>query len=80
MDNETGTESMVSHRRERARRRNRDEGTVATPAQIWSPDFPWCPLVSLQTPRNIPHILSSSDLWVESQLGTPSPCGPRVTA
>eukprot|EP00073_Rattus_norvegicus_P046998 XP_017449148.1 PREDICTED: segment polarity protein dishevelled homolog DVL-1 isoform X4 [Rattus norvegicus] len=25
MDNETGTESMVSHRRERARRRNRDE-------------------------------------------------------
>uniref|UniRef100_K9IM48 Putative dishevelled 3 n=1 Tax=Desmodus rotundus TaxID=9430 RepID=K9IM48_DESRO len=29
MDNETGTESMVSHRRERARRRNRDEATRA---------------------------------------------------
>ncbi|XP_035295211.1 segment polarity protein dishevelled homolog DVL-1 isoform X3 [Cricetulus griseus] len=27
MDNETGTESMVSHRRERARRRNRDEAS-----------------------------------------------------
>lgn len=34
MDNETGTESMVSHRRERARRRNRDEGTLAVSAQI----------------------------------------------
>lgn len=32
MDNETGTESMVSHRRERARRRNREEGTGCTPA------------------------------------------------
>ncbi|KAM7097806.1 segment polarity protein dishevelled homolog DVL-1 isoform 1-T1 [Molossus nigricans] len=29
MDNETGTESMVSHRRERARRRNREEATRA---------------------------------------------------
>ncbi|XP_037002790.2 segment polarity protein dishevelled homolog DVL-1 isoform X4 [Artibeus jamaicensis] len=29
MDNETGTESMVSHRRERARRRNRDEAARA---------------------------------------------------
>ncbi|XP_061041154.1 segment polarity protein dishevelled homolog DVL-1 isoform X4 [Eubalaena glacialis] len=27
MDNETGTESLVSHRRERARRRNREEAT-----------------------------------------------------
>ena len=30
MDNDTGTESMVSHRRERARRRNREEGNRAT--------------------------------------------------
>ncbi|KAM5322470.1 segment polarity protein dishevelled homolog DVL-1 isoform 4-T4 [Glossophaga mutica] len=29
MDNETGTESLVSHRRERARRRNRDEAARA---------------------------------------------------
>ncbi|XP_077881109.1 segment polarity protein dishevelled homolog DVL-1 isoform X2 [Ictidomys tridecemlineatus] len=29
MDNETGTESMVSHRRERARRRNREEAARA---------------------------------------------------
>lgn len=34
MDNETGTESMVSHRRERARRRNREEGTGCTPAPL----------------------------------------------
>lgn len=31
MDNETGTESLVSHRRERARRRNREEGNEAAP-------------------------------------------------
>lgn len=31
MDNETGTESMVSHRRERARRRNREEGNRPHP-------------------------------------------------
>lgn len=49
MDNETGTESMVSHRRERARRRNRDEGTVAVPAQIWTPNFLWYPLVEIPT-------------------------------
>lgn len=48
MDNETGTESMVSHRRERARRRNRDEGTMAVSAQIWSPGFPWYPFGILQ--------------------------------
>lgn len=29
MDNDTGTESLVSHRRERARRRNREEGNEA---------------------------------------------------
>uniref|UniRef100_A0A8D2CJD5 Dishevelled segment polarity protein 1 n=1 Tax=Sciurus vulgaris TaxID=55149 RepID=A0A8D2CJD5_SCIVU len=34
MDNETGTESMVSHRRERARRRNREEGAMALSATI----------------------------------------------
>lgn len=39
MDNETGTESMVSHRRERARRRNREEGTGCTPAPADS--GPW---------------------------------------
>lgn len=65
MDNETGTESMVSHRRERARRRNRDEGTMAVSAQIWSLGFPWYPFGLLQTPGNIPHILLSSDPWVE---------------
>lgn len=37
MDNETGTESMVSHRRERARRRNREEGNKAVPQTCLGP-------------------------------------------
>ncbi|KAB1269262.1 Segment polarity protein dishevelled-like protein DVL-1 [Camelus dromedarius] len=40
MDNETGTESVVSHRRERARRRNREEGKEATPLTSLGPL--WC--------------------------------------
>lgn len=34
MDNETSTESMVSHRRERARRRNREEGKRLHPRSL----------------------------------------------
>uniref|UniRef100_A0A4W2CL59 Dishevelled segment polarity protein 1 n=1 Tax=Bos indicus x Bos taurus TaxID=30522 RepID=A0A4W2CL59_BOBOX len=41
MDNETGTESLVSHRRERARRRNREEGNEAMPLTSLGP--PWAP-------------------------------------
>ena len=44
MDNETGTESLVSHRRERARRRNREEGNEAMPltslGPLWAPQAP----------------------------------------
>uniref|UniRef100_A0A8C4M570 Dishevelled segment polarity protein 1 n=1 Tax=Equus asinus asinus TaxID=83772 RepID=A0A8C4M570_EQUAS len=37
MDNETSTESMVSHRRERVRRRNREEGNKAIPQTSLGP-------------------------------------------
>ncbi|KAF5919366.1 hypothetical protein HPG69_006118 [Diceros bicornis minor] len=43
MDNETSTESMVSHRRERLRRRNREEGNNPRP--------PWAPMAH---PRSLP--------------------------
>lgn len=51
MDNETGTESLVSHRRERARRRNREEGNEATPLTSPGPHGRPKPLL---TPRYCP--------------------------
>lgn len=62
MDNETGTESLVSHRRERARRRNREEGNEAMPLTSLGP--PWAP----QAPPGPP---SSGGPLAEFQIQIP---------
>uniref|UniRef100_A0A8C7AK68 Dishevelled segment polarity protein 1 n=1 Tax=Neovison vison TaxID=452646 RepID=A0A8C7AK68_NEOVI len=46
MDNDTGTESLVSHRRERARRRNREEGPRGAPYDPGSSQYPCSPALT----------------------------------
>lgn len=74
MDNETGTESMVSHRRERARRRNREEGNGPRPG----PRAPRCtPAPGPRGPlgRGLRPDLLGTSLTPSSHCPLPGPRG-----